>query len=158
MISITSLLNRCMSKYFSISELCASQTATRRGIDNSPDRAAYSALNDLIVNILHPLREHFGRPVIISSGYRSPALNRAVKGSRSSQHCFGQAADLTVHGVSDFEVAKWIENNLPFDQLILEFPPHGWVHVSYGPRQRRQTLTATRSRFGRTVYTPGLNP
>lgn len=147
-----------MSKYFSIAELCASQTATRRGIDNSPDRAAYESLNLLIENILHPLREHFGRPVIISSGYRSPALNRAVKGSRTSQHCFGQAADLTVHGVSNIEVAEWIAKNLPFDQLILEFPERGgWVHVSYGPRQRRQTLTASRGRFGRTVYTPGLH-
>lgn len=144
-------------KYFTIEELTFSQTARRSSIDNTPTKEVEANLKALVENILDPLREHFGRPVTISSGYRGPKLNKAVKGSKTSQHCFGQAADLSVHGVPDREVCEWIKKNLPFDQLILEFPENGWVHVSYSDRHRRETLTATKNRFGKTVYTPGIN-
>lgn len=146
------------SHFFTLDEFCQSQTAVRKGIDNRPDKAAADCLEALVDNILHPLRIQFGAPILISSGYRSPKLNKAVGGSATSQHCFGQAADIHVHGVKDIVVARWIEDNLPFDQLILEFPPEGWVHVSYSERHRRQTLTATRGKLRRTIYVPGLHP
>ena len=146
-----------MQTFFTISELTVSQAATRKGIDNTPTAEVLLRLNDLIDHILVPVRMHFAKPVIISSGYRSPKVNKSVGGAATSQHCFGEAADFTVHGVADLEVAEWIKANLPFDQLIMEFPPEGWVHCSYSSRHRGEVLTAKRIN-GKTVYINGLHP
>lgn len=109
--------------------------------------------------VLEPIRAHFGRPIRINSGYRSRTLNAAVGGSNTSQHSLGQAADIEVDGVDNRTLAKWIERNLQFDQLILEGakrgdPNAGWVHVSYGPRHRKSVLTAS---FPGPKYTAGIS-
>ena len=148
-----------LSTHFTLAEMVASQTASRKGIDNNPTKDEVRALRALCQNILEPVRLHFGAPVIVSSGYRGPKLNRAVGGSKTSQHCSGEAADFTVQGFSNLKVCRWIEANLPADQLIYEFGENGWIHCSYGPRHRRQTLSAVKRRsFGRlrTVYRNGL--
>lgn len=131
-------------RYFTINELTKSATAARRGINNTPDAAVKKNLELLVENILDPLREAWGAPIIVSSGYRCPKLNRAVGGAKASQHMFGQAAD--IHTVSDkpadnrklFDLIRSLK--LPFDQLINEYN-YNWVHVSFGPRNRRQILT-----------------
>jgi zinc D-Ala-D-Ala carboxypeptidase len=147
-----------LSEHFSLNEFTKSQTAIRKGISNKPTAAHQAAMVALCANILEPVRDHFGKPVKISSGYRSPSLNAAVGGSNSSQHSKGEAVDIEIEGVDNRRLAKWIEANLPFDQLILEGakrgdPNAGWVHVSFGPRNRRQTLTAT---FPGPKYTAGI--
>lgn len=145
-----------LSANFALAEMILSRTAHRRGIDNTPPPAARKALQALAQEVLQPVRDRFGRPVIVTSGYRAPALNRAIGGSASSQHTLGEAADFTVSGVSNLEVARWIVANLPFDQLIYEFGESGWLHVSYrAGRLRRQVLRAEK-RNGRTVYLAGL--
>lgn len=132
--------------YFTISELTASSTADKKGIDNTPSPEVIENLNNLIVNVLNPLRETYGKPILISSGYRSYELNRAVGGSNNSQHLTGEAADLVPatsgKGELDkiFNTAKQLNN---FDQLILEENAKGnrWVHISFSKnRQRGQVL------------------
>jgi zinc D-Ala-D-Ala carboxypeptidase len=149
-----------LSKHFSLSEFTKSQTAIRRGINNKPTLAHRLAMGALCNAVLEPVRAHFGKPVRISSGYRSKALNAAVGGSNTSQHSLGEAADIEIDGVDNRRLAKWIEANCPFDQIILEGakrgdPNAGWVHVSIGPRNRRETLTAT-FKGGKAVYTAGI--
>ena len=132
-----------MGKYFSIAELTKSDTARNKKINNHPTEQIESNLNQLIDNILDPLREAYKQPIIVSSGYRCPELNKAVKGAKSSQHVLGQAAD--IHTKSNtkesnkelFDLIKQLK--LPFDQLINEYN-YSWVHVSYSPRNRRQIL------------------
>lgn len=147
-----------LSENFSLREFTLSQTAIRKGIRNNPTPEHLASLKALCENVLEPIRAHFGKPVKVSSGYRSRALNAAVGGSNTSQHSLGQAADIEIAGVDNRRLAKWIEANLPFDQVILEGakrndPNAGWVHVSFGPRNRRQTLTAT---FPGPVYSAGI--
>lgn len=130
-------------KYFSIAELTKSATASRKGINNTPDESVKRNLNLLVDNILDPLREAFGEPIIVTSGYRCGRLNKAVGGATKSQHMLGQAADIRT--VSDkpsdnkklFDLIR--ELKLPYDQLIDEYN-YNWVHVSYGPKNRRQIL------------------
>ena len=128
-------------KYFTIKELCDSIEAEKRGIDNSPNSAIIRHLNLLVRFILDPLREKYGKPITISSGYRCQELNKIVGGSKNSQHVKGLAADITVGSV--FENKKLfnliIKLNLPFDQLIDE-NNYKWVHVSYSPKPRKQIL------------------
>lgn len=153
-----------LSPNFALSEFTKSQTASRRLIDNTPGRQEVDALRLLCVKVLEPVRAHFERPVVISSGYRSPALNRAIGGSRTSQHCKGEAADFEIPGISNVVVARWMHAYLNYDQLILEFytpgqPNSGWVHVSYREPYRNMELTARRVRkWGRmrTEYVPGI--
>ena len=136
-----------VGKHFTLAELTHSQAAARKGLKNSPDAAALESLQLLVQHVLDPLREALGRPIAVSSGYRSPLVNRAVGGASSSQHVLGQAADITVPGMHVTEVVARIRDlGLPFDQLIDEFS--SWVHVSYGPRNRRQTLRARRTLTG----------
>lgn len=154
-----------LSPNFHLSEFTKSQTASRRGINNEPNAQQVENLRRLCVNVLEPVRAHFGRPVVISSGFRSPALNRAIGGSSTSQHSHGEAADFEIPGVPNHAVARWISKNLRYDQLILEFytpgePNSGWVHCSFRTdRLRKQNLTAKRVRkWGRwqTRYVAGL--
>jgi zinc D-Ala-D-Ala carboxypeptidase len=145
-----------LSPHFTLEELTRSATAVRKGIRNVPGPGEIAALKLLCEKVLEPVREHFGKPVIVTSGYRSPRLNTAIGGSASSQHCKGEAADFTVYGVSNFEVCDWIHRKLNYDQLIYEFGEAGWVHCSYSAhRMRNAELTATR-RGGRTVYLQGI--
>ncbi len=142
-----------LSENFSLQELLKSQTALRKGIDNKPAHPEIiTNLQILCEKVLQPVRNHFAKPVVINSGYRCPKLNKAVGSSSKSQHTKGEAADIEIPGVSNKELAEYIEDNLPFDQLILEFyngvdPSSGWVHVSYvnDSDNRKQTLTINKN-------------
>lgn len=141
---------------FSLEEMVRSQTALRKGIRNNPGPAEIAALQLLCEKVLQPVRDHYQRSVAVTSGYRSPRLNTAIGGSATSQHCFGEAADFTVVGLSNMEVCQWIQANLNYDQLIYEFGEAGWVHCSFSAtRMRNQELTARRVGRG-TKYLPGL--
>jgi hypothetical protein len=150
-----------LSPNFSLHELTKSETALRLGLDNTPGEAEIEALKLLAEKVLQPVRDHFGKGVKVNSAYRSPESNAAVKGSRTSDHCFGRAADIEIPGVANADLAQWIMDNLEYTQLILEFytpgiPDSGWVHVSYDPNNlKKQELTATKV-AGKTQYLPGL--
>ena len=147
---------------FTLAEMTASQVASRNGINNNPTAGQIENLKKLCESILQPIRNHYDAPVIVSSGYRSPELCIRIGSSIDSQHAKGQAADIQVVGVDNKALAKYIKENLDYDQLILEFykeeegPHSGWVHVSYvGKGNRKQSLTATRSEVTKkTVYSP----
>ena len=150
-----------LSANFTLKELTKSDTATRLGLDNTPDEATIENLKALCENVLQPVREHFGKSVTVNSGYRSPESNAAVGGSKTSDHCKGMAADIEIDGVGNPELAQWIMDNLTYSQLILEFyeqgkPSSGWVHVSYNPEKLiKQELTAVKV-AGKTTYLNGL--
>ncbi len=149
-----------LSKNFTLQEYIKSQTALRQGIDNTPSDEHLASAKKLFEMVVQPVRDHFG-VTVINSGYRGPALNAAVGGSATSQHCRGEAVDIECPGTPNYDVALWIEQNLDFDQLILEFytpgiPDSGWVHVSYKSEgNRKQSLTAMKE-GGKTVYKNGL--
>ena len=145
-----------LSANFYLAEMVTSQTALRRGIPNDPGPEEVAALKLLCQKVLQPVRDHFAVPVTISSGYRSPRLNTAIGGSATSQHCFGEAADFTIAGLSNLEVCKWMERHLNYDQLIYEFGEEGWVHCSFSAdRMRNMELTAKRI-GGRVRYLDGF--
>lgn len=140
-----------LTDHFDLDELTASQTADRLGLDNTPTPEVIANLTALCVHVLEPLREALGQ-VLISSGYRSPAVNAAIGSGPTSQHVEGRAADLSVKGRSLDEVFNWLLAHEPVDQVIREFPPGGWVHVSHDPaRHRRQGLMAIKV-DGKVVY------
>jgi hypothetical protein len=147
-----------LSKNFTVAEL--SKTSVRNK-DNTPSLRVIDNLQALVDNVLQPIRDKCG-PVIVNSGYRSPEVNKAVGGSKTSDHTLGMAADIEVLGMDNKTLAEWIRDNLKFTQLILEFytkgvPDSGWVHVSYNPDNlKNQTLTA-KSVGGKTQYTPGIS-
>jgi hypothetical protein len=149
-----------LSANFTLKELTKSDTATRLGLDNTPDDEALENLKTLCEMVLQPVRDNFGR-VTVNSGYRSPESNAAVGGSKTSDHCKGMAADIEVDGVANPDLAQWIMDNLDYTQLILEFytqgqPNSGWVHVSYEPNiLKKQDLTAVKV-AGKTQYLNGL--
>jgi hypothetical protein len=149
-----------LSENFSLQEYTKSQTATRQGLDNTPGEEHMASAEALFQNVVQAVRDNFG-VTVINSGYRGPALNEAVGGSSNSQHCKGEAVDIECPGTGNYDVAKWIEDNLDYDQLILEFytpgiPDSGWVHVSYKTEgNRKQSLTAMKE-DGKTVYKPDL--
>ena len=128
-------------KYFTIQELSHSDTAVARGIDNCPTAEAIHNLTKLVENVLDPLREKYGKPIRVSSGYRSAILNRSVNGATSSQHRLGEAADITVGSKEEnLKLFEIIRLELPFDQLIDE-RDFSWVHVSFREgRNRKQVL------------------
>ena len=149
-----------LSKNFSLDEVIRSATATKLGIDNTPEQEHLDNLQVVIDEIAQPLRDHFGKPVRINSGYRSPALNDAIGGSKKSQHSKGEAIDLEIDGVSNMEVADWITENCDYDQVILEFynpaegPNSGWVHASCKAdlsQNRERNLIALKD-GNKTVY------
>ena len=128
-------------KHFTIKELCKSATASQKGIDNSPNSEVIKNLELLVANVLDPLREKYGKPINVNGAYRCSELNKAVGGSKTSQHMTGQAADITV-GSPDNNKKLFnliIEMNLPFDQLIDE-KKFNWIHVSYSSKPRKQIL------------------
>ena len=146
-----------LSKNFTLSELTKSHTAVRKNIKNEPSTAHVENLIHLAETVLQPIRDHFGKPVVISSGYRSPELCEAIGSSSKSQHARGEAADFEIMGVDNMQLAMWINKNTDFDQLILEFyepgdPNSGWVHCSaVREGSRAQVLKASKVE-GRTKY------
>jgi putative chitinase len=151
-----------LSEHFNLKEFTKSETAIRKRIDNTPNAQHAQNLKNVCEKILEPVRNHFGKPVRINSGYRGPALNAAVGGSSKSQHCNGEAVDFEIDGLPNPELAKWVSENCDFDQIILEFydpkegPNSGWVHASYSAgKNRKQKLTAV-TVGGKTVYKPGF--
>lgn len=150
-----------LSPNFSLAEMTKSETALRRGLENTPGEVEIKNLTALAVNVLQPVREAFGKGVHVNSGFRHPEVNAAVGGSKTSDHCKGQAADIEIPGVANADLAQWIVDNLEFRQVILEFytpgiPDSGWVHVSYVEGDnKKQVLTAMKEN-GKTVYKVGL--
>ena len=150
-----------LSNNFSLNELTKSQTAERKGIDNTPSTEHQENLKKLCENVLQPVRDHFEQVVSVSSGYRSPVLCAAIGSKSTSQHARGEAADFEIFGVSNKELADWIHYNTNYDQLILEYwkesdPNSGWVHCSYSEgNNRRQYLRAYKEN-GKTKYEPVL--
>jgi hypothetical protein len=149
-----------LSKNLSLAEVTRSETAKRNGISNEPTPEHIENFKKLAENVFQPIREHFGVPIHISSGYRSKALNTAVGGSLSSQHCSGEAIDIDMDGTSitNKQIFDFIKENLNFDQMIWEFGTDtnpDWVHVSYEStgKQRKQLLKAVKSAKG-TSYLP----
>ena len=140
-----------LSKHFKLEEFTKSMTAIRKGIDNEPGSGDIKNLENLCYEILEPLRAKFDKAITITSGYRSEELCLAIGSKRTSQHAKGQACDLEIFGVPNIKVAYWIQSNVDFDQLILEYwnPKNkndinsGWVHVSYNEKgaNRKQVLT-----------------
>lgn len=129
-------------KYFTIEEMIKSSTATAKRIDNTPNQTVIDSLTKLIEAVLDPLREWWGGPIKVNSGYRCEALNKAVGSkAKKSQHLYGEAADITVGSKTENEkLFNYIKDNLPFDQLINE-SNFSWVHVSYREgRLRKQVL------------------
>ena len=126
-----------LSKNLSLAEVTKSITANRLGIDNTPDEWTTENLRQVAINIFQPLREAFGCPIYVSSGYRSAELNTAIGGSTRSQHVEGRALDLDADvygGCTNAQIFNWIKENVEFDQLIWEFGDSDnpdWVHVSY---------------------------
>ncbi len=146
---------------FTLAEMVKSDTALRHDMDNTPGETEIANLKTLCEKVLQPVRDHFQRGVKVNSGFRHPEVNAKVGGSKTSDHCKGQAADIEIPGVPNADLAVWIMDNLTYTQLILEFytpgvPDSGWVHVSYDPTNlKKQNLTATKQ-GGKTVYLPGL--
>lgn len=129
-------------KYFTIAEFCKSETADQLGIDNRCKKEHVANMTALVDNVLDPLREAYGKPITVNSGFRCPALNKAVKGSATSDHMNGRAADITGGSPKENKRLFYLiqELGLPFDQLIDE-KHFAWVHVSYrGKDNRKQVL------------------
>ena len=148
-----------LSNNFSLSELTKSQTAERKGIDNTPSTEHQENLKRLCETILQPIRDHFGQVVSVSSGYRSVELCVAIGSSTGSQHAKGEAADFEIFGVSNKELADWINKNLTYDQLILEYwnesdPNSGWVHCSFTLNGNRKQYLRAYKENGSTKYEP----
>ena len=123
-----------ITEHFSLEEFERSDTAKRLGIDNSVPKGLLPNIQALCENVLEPVRQHFGVPIYLSSGYRCPALNKAVKGATASQHMKGEAADIYIKTsqLTLRDVYLWMIDNLVFDQLIWEVRPTSkWIHVSY---------------------------
>ena len=147
-----------LSKSFTLNELTKSQEATRLGIDNTPSDEHILNLKILCENILQPIRDFYGMPLSVSSGYRSPELCETIGSSRTSQHARGPAADFEIFEIPNKQVADFIVKNLDYDQCILEFwnenePNSGWVHCSFNKDNNRKQYLQAQKLNGRVVYT-----
>ena len=151
-----------LSQNFTLDELCKSQTAERKGINNNPSPEQIENLKALAVNILQPIRSHFDKPLIISSGFRCAELCIAIGSSVNSQHVADDgaaAADFEIPGVDNLDLAIWIKSNLDIDQGILEFyregePTSGWIHCSYAKEGNRNQWLKARREDGSVKYLP----
>ena len=146
-----------LSRNFHLKELTASQTAARKGIDNTPGPTHQANLQSLCTSILQPIRDHFSQVVTVSSGYRSQELCLAIGSKITSQHAKGEAAVFEIFGVSNKELADYIHENLDYDQLILEYwkesdPNSGWVHCSYSKGNNRNQYLKAFKIQGATKY------
>ena len=148
-----------LTENFSLNELTKSQTAERKGINNTPSTEHQENLKSLCEMILQPIRDHFDCVVTISSGYRSPELCTAIGSKITSQHARGQAADFEIFGLSNKVLADYIDQNLDYDQLILEYwkesdPNSGWIHCSYTNGNNRKQYLRAYKENGSTKYEP----
>lgn len=150
-----------LTEHFTLEELTVSPTAKKLGLSNTPTPEHIANMKYCCEKILEPVRAHFGKAVQVNSSYRAPAVNKAVGGSKTSQHVNGQAIDFEIPGIDNKVVADWVADNLEFDQVILEFytsgdKNSGWVHASIKKEggNRRQRLIASKTKAGGTVYTP----
>jgi zinc D-Ala-D-Ala carboxypeptidase len=147
---------------FSLHELTKSETALRLNMANEPGLVEIANLTTLAKEILQPVRDKYGKGVKVNSGFRHPEVNAKVGGSKTSDHCKGQAADIEIPGIANYELADYIAKNYKFTQVILEFytqgiPDSGWVHVSYDPSNLKcEVLTAIKQN-NKTVYLKGLH-
>jgi zinc D-Ala-D-Ala carboxypeptidase len=148
-----------ISDHITYAEAIHSQTAKRKSIDNTPNPNQIEAMKLLAEKVFEPLREWVGGPIKVNSFFRSPELNTAIGGSKTSQHCKGQAIDIDdVYGYkTNSEMYHWIKENLSFDQMIWEFGTDtqpNWVHVSYVSEEnnRNRCLKAYKDDMGRTKY------
>ena len=147
-----------ISKHISDKEGVYSITATRRGIDNTPDKEHLDNMKLLAEKIFEPLRKWVGGPIRINSFYRGPELNKAIGGSSKSQHCKGQAMDIDDTGChkTNAEMYAWIKDNVDFDQMIWEFGDDenpNWIHVSYvSPEENRNRCLKAYKEGGKTKY------
>ena len=150
-----------LSKNLTLKECLRSKTAKRLGIDNTPeDETVIKILEKVARFIFQPLRDAFGCPIYVSSGYRCPDLNRAIGGSKRSQHMEGRALDLDAdvyQNCTNAQIFNWIKNNLDFDQIVWEFGTEDnpdWVHVSYVSEDdnRNRCLVAKRDSKGKVYY------
>ncbi|MDR7523171.1 MAG: D-Ala-D-Ala carboxypeptidase family metallohydrolase [Armatimonadota bacterium] len=140
-----------LSKHFTLDEFTFSQTAIRQGLDNAPDESHIEHMRALCVNVLEPLRAVIGKPIQITSGYRSPKVNAAIGGSRRSQHIEGKAADIVCPAIGTLALFKaLVRAGLPYDQLIFEGT---WVHVSYDESRSREEILLATFKAGRATYT-----
>lgn len=130
-----------MGKYFTLQELVRSDTARMKGIDNTPDNQVKMKLEALVANVLDPIREMWGKPIMVNSGYRCPELNKKVGGKPTSQHLKGEAADITTGSKDGNRKLFYMIGNsdIPIDQMIDE-SDYSWIHVSYSERKRGQIL------------------
>ena len=148
-----------LSANFSLNELIKSDAAVRLDINNVPSSQVIDNLQDLVTNILQPLRDKFG-PIVVTSGYRSQALNKAIGGSTTSDHCLGYAADFEA-SIDNRELAIYIRDNMSFTQLISEFydgrPDSGWVHCSHNSLDLKGQVLTARKVNGRTQYLNGIS-
>jgi putative chitinase len=146
---------------FTLEELIVSPTAKRLGLPNTPSPEHIANMKYVCEKILEPVRAHFGKPIQINSSYRAPLVNKAVGGSKTSQHSNGEAVDFEIPGISNKVVADWVGDNLEFDQVILEFynakdgANSGWVHASIkrNGANRKMRMIASKSKSGGTTYT-----
>jgi hypothetical protein len=148
-----------LSKNLFLSEVIKSNTAIRLDIDNTPNAEHLENLKAIANNIFQPLRDYFDEPIGVSSGYRSPDLNKAIGGSKTSQHSKGEALDLDADifgGIANSEIFEYIKDNLDFDQLISEYPNEAgepkWVHVSYKKGNNRKQILKAVKENGKTKY------
>ena len=146
-----------LTENFSLNELTKSQTAERKGINNTPSTEHQENLKRLCESILQRVRDHFERVVSVSSGYRSEELCLAIGSKTTSQHAKGEAADFEIYGISNKELADWINENLTYDQLILEYwkesdPNSGWVHCSFSLNGNRKQYLRAYKNEGKTKY------
>ena len=148
-----------------LDELTKSQTAERKGINNNPSPQQIENIKALAVNVLQPVRSHFDKPLIISSGFRCAQLCIEIGSKITSQHVADNdaaAADFEIPGVDNRELATWIKNELEFDQLILEFyldndPTSGWIHFSYSSNNNRNQCLRAMREDGNVIYKPWLD-
>ena len=150
-----------LTRNFTLSEMIKSETALRYGMANEPTEKEIENLTVLCDMVLQPVRDYFGLPVKINSGFRHPLVNAKVGGSATSDHCKGMAADIEIPSIANATVAEWIKDHCKFKQLILEFytpgvPDSGWVHVSYDPNSLKQEVLTATKQNGKTVYLQGL--
>ncbi len=136
-----------LTRSFSLAEMCKSQIALNRGLDNTPSPFIVDNLKMLCEKVLQPIRDHFNLPVTVVSGYRSANVNRAVGGQYNSQHLLGKAADIEIVGVHNADIWRFIYGSMDFDQVIAEHleqddPTAGWIHVSYSlAKNRKEALS-----------------
>ena len=148
-----------LSTHFSIWEFERSQTAKRLGISNKMNETEILNAEGVAHNVLEPIRKHFGCSIYISSGFRGKALNKAINGSSTSQHCKGEAVHIDMdgyYGVTNAEIFRFVLNNIDFDQLIWEFGSDenpAWVHVSYSEDNNRMQKLIAKKVDGLTTYT-----